>query len=131
MPVVGQGMTLSYSLAVPGNDVVLTGLTTAFLISCSYAAGRVHQFFKQATDRDNAFRDGYDTAAHSLFSMATRVARYTITRPAIEATPVPIRAQVPPVTGKPGRARHRASDRRRAELAKTSRMSYGGQRQAS
>lgn len=40
-----------------------------------YASGRLHQWYRTTADREMAFRDGYDTATQSLFSLATRASR--------------------------------------------------------
>ncbi len=52
----------------------LTGLLI-FTTSAGYAAGRVHQWYRHALERDEAWRDGYDQASGTLFKVATRVAR--------------------------------------------------------
>lgn len=47
-------------------------LSVATVIFTSYAAGRVHQWYRQGYDRDIAFREGYNQASHSLFQLAVR-----------------------------------------------------------
>jgi hypothetical protein len=46
--------------------------TILLVIATSYAAGRVHQWYRHGLERDLAYRDGYDEASHSLFHLATR-----------------------------------------------------------
>lgn len=62
-------------MTAPGNDILLTVLIIAFMASSGYAAGRLHQWYRTALERDQAFRDGYDTATKSLFSLAARMIR--------------------------------------------------------
>lgn len=101
------------------------------LVLLCYVAGRVHQFFKQTQEREQAYRDGYNTATRSLFSLATRTTKY---RPAEELA-VPARAlpkpPVAPLRGyasvqetnrSPLPARHRASGRRTPSAADTKRF---------
>lgn len=97
-----------------------------------YIAGRVHQFFKQTNERELAYRDGYNTATRSLFSLATRTAKGAFTTSAEPATcpkpaarpaakPVSMRgyASVPEENRRARPARHRASGRRERGLADT------------
>jgi hypothetical protein len=60
-------------MTAPGNSVVLFILLAAFLACSGYAAGRLHQWYRTGQDRDEAYRDGYDTATRSVFSMAARI----------------------------------------------------------
>lgn len=62
-------------MTAPGNDLLLTVLLVAFTTCTGYAAGRIHQWYRTALDRDQAYRDGYDTATRSLFSLAARIVR--------------------------------------------------------
>jgi hypothetical protein len=62
-------------MTAPGNDVLLMVLLVAFTASTGYAAGRIHQWYRTALERDQAYRDGYDTATRSLFSLAARIVR--------------------------------------------------------
>ena len=62
-------------MTAPGNDVLLTVLLVALTASTGYAAGRIHQWYRTALERDQAYRDGYDTATRSLFSLAARIVR--------------------------------------------------------
>jgi hypothetical protein len=77
---------------------IIFGIT--LLASIMYASGRVHQWYRQGLDRDDAFRDGYDRATRSLFALATRA-----TKASEDATAV-----VRPISAAPS-ARHRAEDR--------------------
>lgn len=46
-----------------------------FALACGYAAGRMHQWYRHALERDAAWRDGYDQGSGTLFKVATRVMR--------------------------------------------------------
>jgi len=94
-------------MTAPGNSVVLFVLLAAFLACSGYAAGRLHQWFRTGQDRDEAYRDGYDTATRSVFSMAARIiAPRRSERAAIRAS-----ASVPPDPGRGGDAgRHTVPD---------------------
>lgn len=59
----------------PGNQILTTGLGMLMLIILCYVGGRLHQWYKHTMDREEAFRDGYNTATRSLFSLATRIGR--------------------------------------------------------
>ena len=84
-------------MTAPGNSAVLIILLAAFLACTGYAAGRLHQSYRTGQDRDEAFRDGYDTATRSVFSMAARIVVPRRTeRPAIRAS-----APVHPPEGAP------------------------------
>ena len=60
-------------MTAPGNSAVLFILLAAFLACTGYAAGRLHQWYRTGQERDEAYRDGYDTATRSVFSMAARI----------------------------------------------------------
>ena len=49
-------------------------LAVALVIFVAYAAGRVHEWYRHSYEREQAYRDGYDRASHSLFQVATRSA---------------------------------------------------------
>lgn len=87
------------------------------LMSVMYATGRLHQFYRQNRERDQAFREGYDTATQSLFTVATRTAKMHHTR-AIEATVTEI-TDAPSARHNP---RHSAEDRASQQ---TQRLTYG------
>jgi hypothetical protein len=60
-------------MTAPG-DSVLIFLLLALLVACSgYAAGRLHQRWQTALDREEAYRDGYETGTRSVFSTAVRM----------------------------------------------------------
>lgn len=61
-------------MTVPGNEYALTLFFLTVTVSASYALGRLHQWYRQTTERDDAFRQGYDRASHSLFSLVARPA---------------------------------------------------------
>jgi hypothetical protein len=60
-------------MTAPGNSSLLLTLLAALIASTGYAGGRIHQWYRMGRDRDEAFRDGYDTATRSVFSLAARV----------------------------------------------------------
>jgi hypothetical protein len=60
-------------MTAPGNSTLLISLLIAFLACAGYAGGRLHQWYRTGHDRDEAYRDGYDTATRSVFSMAARI----------------------------------------------------------
>lgn len=68
MPVVTIG-----AMTAPGNDAALITLLATFTACAGYAAGRLHQWYRTGVDRDEAYRDGYDTATRSTFSLAARL----------------------------------------------------------
>lgn len=59
-------------MTAPGNDPLIFTLLVAFLACTGYAGGRLHQWYRMGRDRDDAFRDGYDTATRSVFTLAAR-----------------------------------------------------------
>lgn len=124
-------MTLSAAAAsaVPMNDFISWTFVVLLLITACYGIGRVHQWYRQGLERDDAFRDGYDKATRSLFGLATRVARPNAPSPARRGLPdeqtVPFRAQAAVEPGRPNGPRHRAKDARKVELAKTSKFNFG------
>ncbi|HEV7964248.1 MAG TPA: hypothetical protein VGP57_17035 [Actinoplanes sp.] len=60
-------------MTAPGNSTLLLTLLAAFFACVGYAGGRLHQWYRMGRDRDEAYRDGYDTATRSVFSLAARV----------------------------------------------------------
>lgn len=97
----------------PDNAIINFVLCLLFVMTLMYAVGRLHQWFRQGTERDDAYRDGYDTATTSLFTVATRAAK------AIQ--PNEDSASVTEITDAPS-ARHRAEDL----LSKTRRLNNIG-----
>ena len=78
----------------------------AVIIACTgYAAGRLHQWYREGVDRDEAYREGYDTATRSTFSLAARLVGPRRDRSGVRASAVVHagRAGAPPVVA-PGRA---------------------------
>ena len=59
-------------MIAPGNSVVELALGLAFVIATGYAIGRVHQWYRYGTERDQSYRDGYGEASQSMFDMAVR-----------------------------------------------------------
>jgi hypothetical protein len=62
-------------MTAPGNGILPAVLLIAFTISTGYAAGRIHQWYRTSLERDQAYREGYDTATRSLFGLAARLIR--------------------------------------------------------
>ncbi len=56
----------------PENDILQTFFVLIFALCTSYAAGRLHQWYRHAHERDEAWRTGYDSATRSLFHLASR-----------------------------------------------------------
>jgi hypothetical protein len=73
-------------MTAPGDTTLLMTLLAVFTACTGYAAGRLHQWYRMGHDRDEAFRDGYDTATRSVFSMAARVINPRRDRAAISAS---------------------------------------------
>lgn len=68
-------------MIAPGNALLSSALGILLVVVLCYAAGRLHQWYRTTYEREAAFRDGYDTATRSLFSLAARVGReITISR---------------------------------------------------
>jgi hypothetical protein len=107
----GIGMSAA-SNATVYHELLGPGLGVLMLVSLCYIGGRVHQFFRTTMDREQAYREGYDTATKSLFSLATRTAKTPLVAPPLaEAPPRNKKAEV--VRMRPGVApvkqpRHRA-----------------------
>ncbi|MEV6597217.1 hypothetical protein AB0M36_10185 [Actinoplanes sp. NPDC051346] len=59
-------------MTVPGNSIIQALFALAFVVASGYAGGRIHQWYKQGLDRDEAYRTGYDQASHSMFDLAIR-----------------------------------------------------------
>lgn len=79
-------------MTAPGNATVLIVLLAVLVACTGYAAGRLHQWHRSGLDRDEAYRDGYDTAARSTFSLAARIVGLRRDRGRVRATaPVPAR----------------------------------------
>lgn len=78
-------------MTVPGNEYALTLFFLTVTVSASYALGRLHQWYRQTTERDDAFRQGYDRASHSLFSLVARPAER---RPRPQAPPGEVRTRL-------------------------------------
>lgn len=69
-------------MTVPGNSIIQALFALAFVIASGYAAGRIHQWYKQGLDRDAAYRNGYDQASNSMFDMAIRKREHSGAAPA-------------------------------------------------
>lgn len=96
----------------PDSSFINVVFGIVLLMSVMYATGRLHQWLRQGAERDNAFREGYDKATESLFTVATRTSRRL---QSIEAP-----ASVTEITDAPS-ARHRAED----QLSRTQRLPFG------
>lgn len=114
-------------MSAPGNTFLSTGLGVLFLIVLCYVGGRLHQWYKHTFEREEAFREGYDRATRSLFSLATRTNKDVVavarapefqTGVARGAAPIPLNTvqqplALPPVTPPKERVpRHRANSGR-------------------
>ncbi|GGQ40482.1 hypothetical protein [Couchioplanes azureus] len=64
-------------MTVPGNSIIQALFALAFVVASGYAAGRIHQWYKQGLDRDEAYRTGYDQASDSMFDLAIRKRQQT------------------------------------------------------
>jgi hypothetical protein len=60
-------------MSAPGNSILIIALVAVFVACTGYAAGRIHQRRQTGHDREAAYRDGYETATRSVFSLAARV----------------------------------------------------------
>lgn len=89
-------------MSASGHPLLTTGFGLFMIIVLCYTAGRLHQWYKTAADREAAFRDGYNMATTSLFSTAARISRATtvpVARGAASVAPAPRhRARVMPIT---------------------------------
>jgi hypothetical protein len=54
---------------------LLVTLFVALMAVGAYAVGRLHQWYRRALERDDAWRDGYDRASGTMFALAARVTR--------------------------------------------------------
>jgi hypothetical protein len=99
-------------MSAPGNTAILLVLLTGFVGCVGYAVGRWHERRQSAPEREEAYRDGYDQAARSVFSMAARLAGPR-RRGAVRASAVVSRAVDPPgaPVGEPEMKRSPAGDR--------------------
>lgn len=59
-------------MTAPGDSVLIFILLALFVASAAYAAGRLHQRHQFRQDREEAYRDGYETASDRVFSLAVR-----------------------------------------------------------
>jgi hypothetical protein len=57
-------------MIAPGNNLIQIALALAFVIASGYASGRIHQWYRHGLERDHAYREGYNHASHSMFTMA-------------------------------------------------------------
>ena len=73
------------------NHALLVTLLAVFTACVGYAVGRLHQWYRTGLDRDEAYRDGYETATRSVFSTAARlIAPRRAARGTAVVTPVPV-----------------------------------------
>jgi hypothetical protein len=86
-------------MTAPGDSVLIFLLLALFVACCAYAAGRLHQRYQTARDRAEAYRDGYEEATRSVFSLA---ARMIVPRRSVRAS-APVLADVPTVPIVPAR----------------------------
>src|SRR3954447_2448830 len=57
----------------PGDSALIFTLLAVFLACTGYAAGRLHQRWQAAQDREEAYRDGYESGTRNVFSTAVRM----------------------------------------------------------
>jgi hypothetical protein len=113
-------------MTVPGNSLIQALFALAFVIASGYAAGRIHQWYKQGLDRDEAYRNGYDRASHSMFDMAIRKRSDNPPAAAMEDyTPPPVEK-----TARQRRA-HLVGHARRRIFAETAQTASGRRRRRS
>ncbi|BCJ54182.1 hypothetical protein Asp14428_56570 [Actinoplanes sp. NBRC 14428] len=96
-------------MTVPGNSIIQALFALAFVIASGYAAGRIHQWYKQGLDRDQAYRTGYDQASNSMFDMAIRKRQQTAARSVTEGD------FTPPAEERPERQHLVGQSRRRIQ----------------
>lgn len=81
----------NWDLLPPATGILLM----AFLC---YIAGRMQQYHKLENERAQAWRDGYNAATQSLFSLATQTSKALVAPPLLEAAakpkPTPMRGVV-------------------------------------
>ena len=61
-------------MSTPGDTLLLVILAAALMACSGYAAGRLHRRRHGGTERETAYREGYDAATRDVFSMAARAA---------------------------------------------------------
>jgi hypothetical protein len=83
-------------MIAPGNGLIQIFFAVAFVIASGYALGRIHQWYRDGPERDDAYRTGYDCASVRMFDMALR---RQSEEPA--AAPVPAPAAAVRSTGAP------------------------------
>ena len=59
-------------MTAPGDSTLIFTLLALFVGCCAYAAGRLHQRYETKREREEAYRDGYETASKRVFSLAAR-----------------------------------------------------------
>jgi hypothetical protein len=94
-------MATIVAMTAPGNSALIFTLMAVFVACCGYAAGRLHQRYQMERDREEAYRDGYDSATRSIFSLAARVIapRRGVRASAPVVLPAEVPAQQPVVDG--------------------------------
>ncbi len=60
-------------MTTPGSLALILPLVALVVAVTGYAGGRLHQKWRAGRDRDEAYREGYDTATRSVFTLAARV----------------------------------------------------------
>src|SRR3954454_21345093 len=73
-------MHLSYIFRVnpPESGLLQAFFVLIFALCTAYSAGRLHQWYKHAYERDDAWRSGYDAATRSLFHLVARARRQEV-----------------------------------------------------
>ena len=59
-------------MIAPGNSVIQLVFAIAFVIAAGYAVGRIHQWYRDGVERDDAYRHGYDRASDGIFDLAVQ-----------------------------------------------------------
>jgi hypothetical protein len=60
-------------MTAPGSPPLTLIVVALVVAATGYAGGRLHQWWRTGKDRDAAYREGYDTATRSVFSLAARL----------------------------------------------------------
>lgn len=71
----GMELVAASAAFLTDEDVIVNVFAVIFLVSLCYSAGRLHEFTRRVSEREEAFASGYNAATKSLFSLATRAAK--------------------------------------------------------
>lgn len=56
-------------MTAPGNDILVGTFALMFALTAAYACGRLHAWYRQTNEREEAFQRGYDKATHSMYRL--------------------------------------------------------------